>query len=166
MVRISLLSALVVVGLVAGLFVAFVDSSETELLVQTAASGSLSDNGDGTFTLALEGVDDVIWFSERPDRHAGTMSLDAFAEAWRNGEAASDPPNAALEANGSVYVIELRDMTLDAAGRRVSYRVAAIDGDPVGSTLEPAVLKAFDFEDAVLFIDAFPTAVNGQITDS
>lgn len=47
--------------------------------------------------LVLEDVPHTTWFSDHPDRLAGSMTAEAFLAAWKPGGAfAGDPPNAAL----------------------------------------------------------------------
>ncbi len=70
------------------------DSKEPRyLFVLSATSGSLK--GD---TLTLNGVPNVIYFSDRPLRKAGHMSLSNFIEMWNKGSDSykADPPNATL----------------------------------------------------------------------
>jgi len=61
--------------------------------VLSATSGSLK--GD---TLTLNGVTNVIYFSERPERIVGHTRLSAFIDHWDKGKDSfkSDPPNAYL----------------------------------------------------------------------
>ena len=63
------------------------------LLVLSAESGSF----DGE-TLTLTGVPSVVYFSDRPYRIAGHMSIQEFVELWGEGtdSYAMDPPNATL----------------------------------------------------------------------
>ena len=72
-----------------------IDESENPrfLLVMSAVSGSY----DGE-TLTLTSVPAVIYFSDRPYRIVGHMSLDEFVEMWGEGtdDLTADPPNAAL----------------------------------------------------------------------
>ncbi len=50
----------------------------TYLLVISGTSGSL--DGD---TLTLNGVPNVIYFSDRPERKAGHISLKEFIDSWQ-----------------------------------------------------------------------------------
>jgi hypothetical protein len=63
------------------------------LFVISGTSGLL--DGD---TLTLSGVPNVIYFSDRPARIAGHMSLPEFIEMWDKGinNFKADPPNATL----------------------------------------------------------------------
>ncbi len=70
------------------------DSKNTGyLFVISGTSGSL--DGD---TLTLNGVPNVIYFSDRPARKAGHLSLEKFVEMWDKGDDSfkADPPNAEL----------------------------------------------------------------------
>jgi len=63
------------------------------LFVISGSSGSL--DGD---ILTLDGVPNVIYFSDRPARKAGHMSVVKFLDNWHKGAESfkSDPPNATL----------------------------------------------------------------------
>ncbi len=119
------------------------------LFAMSAGSGSFADG-----RLSLEGVPLVVYFSDRPYRQAGHMSVPDFLALWEANadDLAKDPPNAAL----AVY---------DAG--RDSHAVVVLDRPEAGegtlsfraTILEDAVPASFGT--ATLFIDAFPCAVNG-----
>ena len=70
------------------------DSKNTGYLyVISGTSGSLE--GDA---LTLNGVPNVVYFSDRPNRIAGHLSLSNFVEMWDKGVDSfkADPPNATL----------------------------------------------------------------------
>ena len=99
--------------------------------------------------LTLEGVrDDLLFFSDRPDRIVGRESLEDFIEAWDEGEEsfATIPPNAVLtilrDRDALDLVVVLKEPTL--TERTLVYRVEVLDGPESGSGY-----------DAALFIDAF-----------
>ena len=80
--------------------------SET-LFVQTARTGTLVPQGDGSFLLTLEGLDPrAVFFSDRPSRDSGTLSTPFLIDTVFGGE---DPPNAALviEGEGASGVLPL-----------------------------------------------------------
>ncbi len=123
------------------------DSKEPSyLFVLSAASGSLK--GD---TLTLNGVPNVIYFSDRPDRVAGHISLEKFVESWNKGSDSfkADPPNATLSILGKVdemnVVVEL--MSVEQKSGSVIFKVAVLEG-----TLPQR------FKTSSLFIDP-PTAL-------
>ena len=67
------------------------------LYVLSAKSGSFDDG-----TLTLNNVPMVIYFSDRPYRIAGHISLKKFVENWNKGSDSfmADPPNATLSILG------------------------------------------------------------------
>lgn len=97
------------------------------LFVLSAASGS--SKGD---TLALNGVPNVIYFSDRPARKAGHMSLSAFVEMWDKGVDSfkADPPNATLSVlkkeGASNMVVEL--ISVEQKPGSVVFKVAVLEG--------------------------------------
>ena len=120
------------------------DSKESSyLFVISGTSGSL--DGD---TLTLNGVPNVLYFSDRPARVAGHLSLEKFVESWNKGSDSykADPPNAVLSIfgeNGSKNtVVEL--MSVKQTSGSVVFKVAVLEGTfPV------------EFNAGNLFIDLF-----------
>jgi len=142
----------VMLTLVSGLVFAenVIDDSKNTgyLFVISGTSGLL--NGD---TLTLNGVPNVIYFSDRPVRVAGHLSLEKFVESWNKGSDGfkADPPNATLsvlnkeEANN--IVVEL--MSVEQKSGSVVFKVAVLEG-----TLPE------NFKVSSLFIDT--VTANGQ----
>jgi hypothetical protein len=110
-------------------------------------------NGDATVAGdKLTMADDVIeWFTDRPNREAGQMSPDAFITAWQSGKLNDTPPNAAF--SNLSAVVELTNPTIDSG--TITFTVKTISGQLQDGTLPGTSL----------FIDAFPTSVNDQMTD-
>ncbi len=106
------------------------DSNEARyLFVLSATSGSLK--GD---TLTLNGVPNVLYFSDLPDRVAGHLSLEKFVESWNKGSDSfkADPPNATLslhvadEKGIKNVVVEL--MSVEQKRGSVVFKVAVLEG--------------------------------------
>lgn len=121
--------------------------------------GSDSGTFDGK-TLTLHGVSTVVYFSERPDRKAGQTSLPSFVKMWNKGadNFEMDHPNAAISLLDSdpVHVILELIKPLDASDDSISFKVKLLPG---GQGELPS-----RFGPSSTVIDAFPTAVNSQIT--
>jgi len=105
------------------------DSKNTGyLFVISGTSGSL--DGD---TLTLNGVPNVIYFSDRPARKAGHLSLEKFVEMWDKGDDSfkADPPNATLSVltkDGDINaVVELKRVKQKSGS--VVFRVVVLDGN-------------------------------------
>ena len=98
------------------------------LFVQSAKSGSF--DGD---KLTLRGIPLVIYFSDRPYRIAGHVSLKEFLGKWDKGSDSfrADPPNATLsiyeESGSKNAVIELMDPRID--GDSLTYKVRVLEGN-------------------------------------
>ena len=104
------------------------DSKNTGFLfVISGTSGSL--DGD---TLTLNGVPNVIYFSDRPVRKAGHLSLEKFVEMWDKGDDSfkADPPNATLSVlkidGAKNVVVEL--ISVEQKRHSVVFKVAVLDG--------------------------------------
>jgi hypothetical protein len=164
LVKVFLFSFAAVIAAVAGIYALWGGDPDREaLLVQTASSGSLTDNGDGSFTLTLDDIRAITWFSDRPERLSGRLGLEDFAAAWQTDDVADDPPNASLEVADASLPVELLDMTYGGTGSSLTYRVRPLEGS--GGTVAPADLARERFGPVTLFIDAYPTSVNDQMTD-
>jgi len=98
------------------------------LFVISGTSGSL--DGD---TLTLNGVPNVIYFTDRPARKAGHLSLEKFVEMWDKGDDAfkADPPNATLSVlkkdGAKNVVVEL--MSVEQKSGSVVFKVAVLEGE-------------------------------------
>jgi len=104
------------------------DSKEPSyLFVISGTSGSFK--GD---TLTLNGVPGVIYFSDRPARKAGHLSLEKFVESWNKGVNSfkADPPNATLSVlkkdGAKNVVVEL--MSVEQKNGAVVFKVAVLEG--------------------------------------
>ena len=120
-----------------------IDDSENPgyLFVLSATSGSLK--GD---TLTLNGVPNVIYFSDRPARKAGHLSLEKFVEMWDKGDDSfkADPPNATLSVlkkdGAKNAAVEL--MSVEQKSGSVVFKISVLEG-----------LIAESFKTSTLFID-------------
>ncbi len=128
------------------------DSKNTGyLFVISGTSGSL--DGD---TLTLNGVPNVIYFSDRPARKAGHLSLEKFVEAWDKGDDSfkTDPPNATLSVlkkyGAKNVVVEL--MSVKQKSGSVVFKVVVLEG-----------VFPVEFNTGSLFIDLFVGNADGDI---
>ncbi len=118
------------------------DSKNTGyLFVISGTSGSL--DGD---TLTLNGVPNVIYYSDRPARKAGHLSLEKFVESWNKGSDSfkADPPNATLsllkKEGAENGVVEL--MSVEQKSGSVVFKISVLEG-----------LIPESFKTSTLFID-------------
>ncbi len=122
------------------------DSKNTGyLFVISGTSGSL--DGD---TLTLNGVPNVIYFSDRPARKADHLSISEFIEMWDKGVDSfkADPPNATLSV---LKEDEARNVVVELTGVEqkkdsVVFKVVLLEGKGIES-----------FEASSLFIDIIMT---------
>lgn len=69
----------------------------------------------GSFTVSVpitQANKRVTWFTDRPDRQAGRMTMDSLVALWQNDEAdgfRNEPPNAALTVGQKVVVATMTD---------------------------------------------------------
>jgi len=111
------------------------------LFVISGTSGSL--DGD---TLTLNGVPNVIYFSDRPNRIAGHMSLSEFIEMWNKGSDSfkADPPNATLSILTKEVVknVVVELISVEQKSGSVVFKLAVLEGSITGH-----------FHEGTLFID-------------
>lgn len=124
------------------------------LFVQSAIKGTFRNN-----TLTFKPyAPALIYFSERPHRLAGHMTVKRYMEVWQQGKDSfkSDPPNAVLSILSDNATINATIELLEAStlGNAFQYKINIIEG-----------VIPRNFGAASLFIDAFPTSVNNQVTD-
>jgi hypothetical protein len=133
------------------------------LFVQAAPHGTfVTAGGTDNFTLTLrDSAAQVIWFSDRPERHYGHLAIEKFIGAWKSFGFAKDPPNAALtllrgDDKEDTVIVKLGQPRYDAARDTLTFpahrllhangRLADFEADNDGGVPE-------SFADASLFID-------------
>jgi len=129
--------------------------SET-LFVQTARTGTLVPQGDGSMLLTLEDPDPrAVFFSDRPSRDSGTLSTPMLIDTLFGGE---DPPNAALVIEGEgasgVLPIELSNPVL--GDDSVTYTATLLENFSSGLSHYQAALVTQGpeaFGEVALFLD-------------
>ena len=122
------------------------------LFSQTAAAGSISPNGDGTWKLTLTDVDPVVLaFTDRPLREAQAGSAERLVEAWPDmfGDANPNGVVVAHNAEGETNsaVVELMDPAIDGSTMTYTVKVLTNEGGPA----EPG--RSYTFEQVSVFID-------------
>lgn len=135
------------------------------LFVQSFAASSLDpDPADATrWLLTLSsGSGHALYFSDRPNRIAGTIPTDRFVAALAK-ETADDPANAALVAQTETgtevtHVVELLTLNYDAATGTATYSVRFL-ADPAALQIEfeepplQTLSEAVTYGQSELFID-------------
>ena len=159
---VAALVALVVgaVGFALGAQVRGTESVEGEqtanwLFSQTADGGSISPNGDDTWTLTLTNVDPVVLgFTDRPLREAQAGTVERLVEAWPEMFGDSNPNGVVVAHNATgatnSAVVELMDPQLN--GSTMTYTVRVLTNE--GGSAEPGV--TYNFEQVSVFIDDVP----------
>ena len=82
--------------------------------------------------MTLNGVPNVIYFTDRPARKAGHLSLEKFVESWNKGSDSfkADPPNATLSVlkkDGAKNVV-VEIMSVKQKNGSVVFKVAVLEG--------------------------------------
>jgi len=121
----------VMLTLVTGLVFAehVIDDSKNTGYLYVISGTSGSSEGD---ILTLNGVPNVIYFSDRPARKAGHMSLTKFVEMWDKevDSFKADPPNATLSVlkkeRATNVVVELKSAEVKTGS--VVFKVSVLNG--------------------------------------
>ena len=125
------------------------------LFTQTAAGGSISPNGDGTWTLTLTDVDPVVLgFTDRPVRDAQAGTVERLVDAWPRMFGDSNPNGVVVAHNQSSATnsaaVELMQPKLNGSTLTYTVRVLTNEGGPA------EVGVSYDFEQVSVFIDDVP----------
>lgn len=106
------------------------DSEASILFSVLAPTMDVSVSGD-SFTMSLPADSSTAWFTDRPERNAGSMTLADLVSMWSAQGFDTDPPNAAVAVtvNGEQHqhVVELTNPVL--TGAAVTFRVVDIGDD-------------------------------------
>ena len=120
------------------------EADAPQFLYTMSAKSGTYENG----TLTLKDVPLVVYFSDRPHRISGMLSIQVFEQGWRQGPDSfkADPPNGTLSILGkdkdTNVVVELMDPNVKVKEGTISFKVRILQGELPKS-----------FEHATLFID-------------
>lgn len=112
-------------------------AADTEIQCETLFVQNAKDVAMDAKTLTLKGVNPiVVFFCDRPNRHAGHLSSAEFLKSWEQGKDSftDNPPNAVLSVlDGDTahdVVVELLSKPR-VNGDELTYDIRVIDGDVV-----------------------------------
>jgi len=133
------------------------DAGVELLFIQTFASSSLAPDPDDPDLLTLTmqmGTGHTLYFSDRPNRVAGTIPTERFIEVFSE-ETASDPANAALVAQRDpttevTHVFELLNLAYDVQTGVATYNVRFLS-DPGQMKIQLAEEPQQSLQAAVLY---------------
>ncbi len=130
-----------------------IDDSKNPEYLFTMASKSGTFEGD---TLTLKGAPLIVYFSDRPVRAAGHITLEKFVAMWDKGvdNFKADPPDAELaiyEESGDKHAVLILSRP-EVKGDTISFKV---------QVFAESIPKSFGH--STLFIDPFPTGMNSLL---
>ena len=116
-----------------GATVAGADEAKLQLMFVQSSAGFIADPSAQTLRLT-DVTPQALYFSDRPERVAGHISMDDYLSYWREGadNFGEDPPNATLSVyepgstENSVVVVELIEPSVE--GNDIVYRYHLIEG--------------------------------------
>lgn len=120
-------------ALALGATVASAEEAKLELMFVQSSAGFTADPAAQTLRLT-DVTPQALYFSDRPERVAGHISMDDYLSYWREGadNFSKDPPNATLSvyepgsSENSVVVVELVEPIVE--GKDIVYRYNLIEG--------------------------------------
>ena len=119
-------------------------------LVQTSAGHRLS----------LPAATRVTWFTDRPERRAGVMTLRGLASIWQASGFAADPPNAAViltvDGQARTHVVEL--LRPKAVGTSVSFALRVVPSASAAGFRHADGLASGTYRRVAVFIDDAATS--------
>ncbi|MBM3676787.1 MAG: hypothetical protein FJW96_02740 [Actinobacteria bacterium] len=105
------------------------------LFVLDTPSSVIEASGD-TYRLVVPAGENLMWFTEVPERRAGIVSFDHWLETWDSMGFTEDPPNAAIvvdQGDGPrIHIIEMSDPLVE--GHQVSFALTDIGSGDDGAT--------------------------------
>lgn len=116
------------------------NSKAEYLMVQSAQSADITHNEKtNTYSVILQNVAPfVAYFSERPDRKAGSMHIDEFLKLWEHkgkNSFGANPPNADLHATELLssseavnFPIELTNPVYNSKNKTLTYTAKPLNG--------------------------------------
>ncbi len=122
------------------------DGAPEFLYTMSAKSGTF-ENG----RLTLKDVPLVVYFSARPARISGQLSIQVFEQGWDTGSGSfrADPPNATLSILGkdgaNNIVVELSDPDVKVKEGTISFKVRVLDGELPESFGNSTLFVDFNF---------------------
>ena len=134
-------------------------SLDVGLLFSVLAPTMVVASDGANFTLTIPSTATTAWFTDRPERNAGSFTVADLVSIWSAEQFDTDPPNAAVvvTVNGEQHqhIVELSDPKVI----ETSIRFRAVDvGDDAGTEAVAGRTATHDllvgrFQDAELFID-------------
>lgn len=119
------------------------------------ATGTVVAKSGTTFRMSMPASSGVTWFTDRPNRKAGYLTLKQFYAMWQGNGFDTDPPNAALlltrKGVEKTHVVEMTDPTLE--NGRVSFAVRPVKGVTEAGHRHTHPLAAGSYGRSRLFID-------------
>jgi hypothetical protein len=138
-----------------------------ELLFSTMGSkGRFKPLGNSKFKVSLKGVDSrLTWFTDRPDREAGSVSFDDLISQWDNAFAGNDPNSALIfkdeSGNRDTVVFEQSKPRYNEKKEKLTFKIKVHDQQKLDSITGALYDEAQDadgsftqtFSDFSLFVD-------------
>ena len=116
-----------------------------------ADSGRIKERKNGSYRMVLKGVDEIDWFTDRPDRVEGTWKPQKLLRKWDNLFATSEPnAQATVEIGGQRELFAFEMFKPKIKSGKMMFNIK-----PISNSSEDKVigLKNMEVSDVSLFID-------------
>lgn len=135
-------------------------AAEPGILYSIDARSATVSKAGKTHRLALPASTRVVWFSDRPARQAGTLTLRGLVGIWEASGFVEDPPNAAVilthKGESRTHVVELTDPR--ATATKISFAFMAIPGGEEAGHSHRHGISVGTYGRAEVFVDDAATA--------
>ena len=94
-----------------------------------ADSGRIKQRKNGSYRMVLKGVDEIDWFTDRPDRVEGTWKPQKLLRKWDKYFASSEPnAQAAVEVRDQRELFAFEMFKPTRRGKKIIFNFAALSG--------------------------------------
>ena len=128
-----------------------------------ADSGKIKQRKNGSYRMVLEGVDEINWFTDRPQRAEGTWKPQKLFRKWDKYFASSEPnAQVTVETEGKRELFTFEMFKPKIESEKIMFNIK-----PFSNSGEDLItgLKGKDLDDISLFIDSSDTSISVEIPE-
>lgn len=145
-------------------------SDAVSVLYSVAAPSALITGKASSPRITLPGSSPTLWFTDRPQRTAGSGTLSAFIKTWKANRFDEVPPNAAVlltrKGKQTQAIVTLSNPRVNAGNVSFIIRPLSIGEVSLGMSANSMTLPSGEFDRAELFIDDAGSLQCGSYTGS
>ena len=119
-----------------------------------ADSGQIKQRKNGSYRMVLDGVDEIDWFTDRPNRVAGEWSPRKLVKKWESLFGDVEPNAQAtieLDSKRKLVIFEMSEPKINEKGSRLSFNIVAFGKKNMDAVTG---IEGQGFDNTSLFIDS------------